>query len=114
MADGIGTVDLDLDRHAPDDRPDVVVDGQAWHHQPLATVGPHAVPDQEVLVVDHRAGAAQAYVRHNGLDRVVGAPRRVRALGIVCAGKTYFDVVQAFADLGVRRRRPRATRASGC
>ncbi len=22
-------------------------------------------------------------------------------LGIVCAGKTYFDVVQAFADLGV-------------
>ena len=29
------------------------------------------------------------------------APRPVAALGVVCAGKTYFDVVQALADLGV-------------
>src|SRR5262249_36101651 len=29
-----------------------------------------------------------------------GAPAGAR-LGIVCAGKTYFDVLQAFADLGV-------------
>jgi indolepyruvate ferredoxin oxidoreductase len=43
---------------------------------------------------------AQANARHNQLDRVVGAASGAR-LGIVCAGKTYFDVIQAFADLGV-------------
>jgi indolepyruvate ferredoxin oxidoreductase len=100
VADGLGTVELDLERHAPSDPADVVVDGRPWRHEPLATVGPHAVPDQEVLVVQHRLQAAEAYARHNGLDRVVGAPPGAR-LGVVCAGKTYFDVVQAFADLGV-------------
>ncbi len=72
-----------------------------WRHQPLATIGPHQIPEQEALVVEHRLVAAQAYARHNELDRVVGAAPGAR-LGIVCAGKTYFDVVQAFADLGVR------------
>jgi indolepyruvate ferredoxin oxidoreductase len=100
VADGIGTVDLDLDRHPVASDPGVVVGGQVWRHQPLATIGPHAVPDQEVLVVEHRLRAAEAYVRHHGLDRVVGARPGAR-LGIVCAGKTYYDVVQAFADLGV-------------
>ncbi len=100
VADGLGTVDLDVGRHHPSDPPDFAVDGQPWRHQPLATIGPHQVPNQEVLVVEHRLRAAQAYARHNRLDRVVGAAPGAR-LGIVCAGKTYFDVVQAFADLGV-------------
>jgi indolepyruvate ferredoxin oxidoreductase len=100
VADGIGTVDLDAGRQRPtepDYRPD---GGRAWRHEPLRTIGPHAVPDQEVLVVERRLRAAQAYARHNGLDRVVGARSGAR-LGVVCAGKTYFDVVQAFADLGL-------------
>jgi len=101
VADGIGTVDLELDRHAPSDPTDVVIDGTPWRHQPLATLGPHQIPNQEVLVVQHRLQAAEAYARHNGVDRVVGAPAGAR-LGVVCAGKTYLDVVQAFADLGVR------------
>jgi indolepyruvate ferredoxin oxidoreductase len=94
VADGIGSVDLDLARHRPEDPP-----GE-WHHHPLTTIGPHAVPDQEALVVEHRLRAAREYVRHNGLDRVVGAPAGAR-LGVVCAGKTYYDVLQAFDDLGV-------------
>jgi indolepyruvate ferredoxin oxidoreductase len=100
VADGIGTVDLDLERHAPTDPAGVIVAGRPWHHEPLARIGPHTVPDQEALVVEHRLRAAQAYVRHNGLDRTVGAGPGAR-LGIVCAGKTYLDVVQAFTDLGV-------------
>ena len=100
VADGLGTVDLDVGRHHPSDPSDFVVDGRPWRHQPLATIGPHQIPNQEVLVVEHRLRAAQAYARHNRLDRVVGAAPGAR-LGIVCAGKTYFDVVQAFADLGV-------------
>jgi indolepyruvate ferredoxin oxidoreductase len=91
VADGIGSVDLSLDRHH------VVVPGEG-QHVPLATIGPHQVPQQEALVVDHRLQAAKAYVRANRLDRIVGDGTR---LGVVCAGKTYFDVVQAFADAGV-------------
>jgi indolepyruvate ferredoxin oxidoreductase len=100
VADGIGSADLELARHSPSVPQDVVIDGRPWRHQPLATVGSHPVPNQEVLVVEHRLAAAQAYARHNGLDRTSGAGPGAR-LGVVCAGKTYFDVVQAFADLGV-------------
>ncbi len=99
VADGIGTVDADADRHAPS-VPAAVVAGRPWQHVPLARVGPHAAPGQEELVAHDRLRAAQAYARHNGLDRVVGAAPGAR-LGVVCAGQTYFDVVQAFADLGV-------------
>ena len=101
VADGTGTVDLDPARHSPADPGDVIIDGRPWRHQPLATIGPHALPDQEALVVDRRLRAARAYARLCGLDRVVGAPPGAR-LGVVCAGKTYFDVLQALADLGVR------------
>jgi indolepyruvate ferredoxin oxidoreductase len=100
VADGLGTVDLDLARHRPEDPPHLTIDGEPWRHRPLATIGPHQVPDQELLVVEHRLRAAQAYVRHNRIDRLVGAPPGA-ALGVVCAGKTYFDVVQALADLDV-------------
>ena len=100
VADGIGTVDLEADRHHPSEPEDVVIAGKPWRHEPLTRVGPHTVPDQEALVVERRLQAAQAYARHNGLDRVVGAEPGAR-LGIVCAGKTYYDVLQAFADLGV-------------
>jgi len=99
VADGIGTVDLSPDRLAPRPPDGTIVDGAPWRHVPLTTIGPHTVPDQELLVVEHRLRAARAYVRHNGLDRVVGAPPGAR-LGIVCAGKTYYDVLQALADLG--------------
>jgi indolepyruvate ferredoxin oxidoreductase len=100
VADGIGTADLDVARHFPSVPVGVVIDGQPWRHQPLATVGSHPVPNQEVLVVEQRLLAARAYARHNGLDRVVGADSGAR-LGVVCAGKTYLDVMQAFSDLGV-------------
>jgi len=100
VADGIGTVDLAADRHSPSDPLDLLIDDKPWRHVPLSTIGPHQVPNQEQLVVEHRLLAAQAYVRHNGLDRVIGAPPRAR-LGVVCAGKTYFDVLQAFAELNI-------------
>ena len=96
VADGIGTVDLDPGRQVPADPGDAIIDGRRWRHQPLATVGSHAVPDQEALVMVRRLAAAQAYARANGLDRVSGAPAGA-PLGLVCAGKTYFDVLEAFS-----------------
>ncbi|MCB1015641.1 MAG: indolepyruvate ferredoxin oxidoreductase family protein [Acidimicrobiales bacterium] len=100
VADGIGSVDLGTDRHRPSDPDHRSVDGRPWRHEPLTRIGPHTVQDQEALVVDQRLRAAQAYVRHNGLDRVVGAGPGA-PLGIVCAGKTYYDVVSALAGLGL-------------
>ena len=99
VADGIGTVDLHPDRHHPSDPIGMDADGQPWRHRPLATVGAHPVPNQEALLLQ-RLIAAKAYARHNGLNRIVGAGPGAR-LGIVCAGKTYVDVLQAFSDLGV-------------
>ena len=54
----------------------------------------------EARLYQQRLPAAQAFVRANGLDRVVlgGARRR---LGIVTAGKAYLDVRQALDDLGI-------------
>ncbi len=100
VADGIGSASVDLGRHHPSDPQDLHIDGRPWRHQPLSTLGVHAVADQELLVVHLRLLAARAYARHNGLDRHFGAETHGQ-LGVVCAGKTYFDVVQAFADLGV-------------
>jgi indolepyruvate ferredoxin oxidoreductase len=100
VADGIGSVDFDLDRHHPSDPSGMVIDGQPWRHQPLATVGAHAVADQEMLVVHSRLLAARSYARHNGVDRSIG-PEQGAQIGVVCAGKTYFDVVQALSDIGV-------------
>ncbi|MBO0727974.1 MAG: indolepyruvate ferredoxin oxidoreductase family protein [Acidimicrobiaceae bacterium] len=100
VADGIGTVNFDLARYAPSDPDDLIIDGTPWRHRPLATIGPHQIPDQEILVVHRRLLAARAYVRHNRLDSVFGAPPGSR-LGIVCAGKTYYDIRQAVADLGI-------------
>ena len=100
VADGIGSVDLDPEHHTPVDPTDLAIDGVPWQHQPLPTIGPHQIPNQEVLVVEHRLLAARAYARHNGIDRVIGAPPGA-PIGVVCAGKTYYDVLQAFGDLGV-------------
>jgi indolepyruvate ferredoxin oxidoreductase len=62
-----------------------------WPDRPL---------DQELRLQRHKLYAALAFVRANGLDRVVldsPAPR----LGIVTTGKSYLDVRQALDDLGI-------------
>lgn len=100
VADGTATVDLDPARHPPSILPLVEIDGRPIHHEPLRTLGPHQVPNQEALVSEHRLQAAKRYARANRLDKLVGAPPGA-PLGIVCAGKTYRDLLQAFADLGV-------------
>jgi indolepyruvate ferredoxin oxidoreductase len=99
VADGTGSVASDLERFAPSDRAEFELDGRRWRHEPLRTIGPHQIPDQETLVSYERLLAAEQYAERAGLNRVMGGPRG--RLGIVCAGKTYFDVVQALSDAGV-------------
>jgi len=54
----------------------------------------------EARLYQQRLPAVQAFVRANGLDRVVLGGER-RRLGIVTAGKAYLDVRQALDELGI-------------
>ncbi len=60
--------------------------------------------DQEYRLQRYKLQAARAFVRANGLDRVVidsPSPR----LGIVTTGKAHLDTLQALEDLGIDARR---------
>ena len=54
----------------------------------------------EVRMTEHKLPAAQAYVRANRLDRTIYDSPDAR-IGIVTAGKSYLDVMQALEDLGI-------------
>ncbi|MCX8101556.1 MAG: indolepyruvate ferredoxin oxidoreductase family protein [Geminicoccaceae bacterium] len=58
---------------------------------------------QEARMQRHKAYAALAYARANELNRIVIDSPRPR-LGIVTAGKSYLDVLQALDDLGIDAR----------
>jgi indolepyruvate ferredoxin oxidoreductase len=60
--------------------------------------------EQEARLLDWKVYAALAYVRANGLDRIVwdspsGYPPA--RLGIITTGKSFGDTMQALADLGI-------------
>src|SRR2546423_3079949 len=61
---------------------------------------PDGILEQEARILDWKVYAALAYARANGLDKVVFDSPKAR-LGIVTAGKSYGDVMQALADLGI-------------
>jgi indolepyruvate ferredoxin oxidoreductase len=61
---------------------------------------PDAILEQEARLLDWKAYAALAYVRANGLDRIVWDSPGAR-LGIATTGKSFGDVMQALADLGI-------------
>ena len=96
VADGIAAVDTGIDRFPAVD-PEVEVDGRPWRHEPVGRI---LGGDLEELWLDRRLRAAQAWVTARGLDRFVGAEGPAR-LGVVCAGKTYRDVLGALEACGV-------------
>jgi len=90
VADGVASVDTGLDRF-PSGDPEVLVGGRPWRHEPAGQI---LRPDLEELWLDRRLRAAQGWVAARGLDRIEGAEGHAR-LGIVCAGKTYRDLLGA-------------------
>ena len=96
VADGVAAVDTGIDRFPAGD-PEVVVDGRPWRHEPAAGILGGGL---EELWLDRRLRAAQAWVTARRLDRTVGAPGGAR-LGVVCAGKTYRDVLGALEACGL-------------
>jgi len=61
---------------------------------------PDDIMVKESRLLDYKLPAAQAYVRANGLDKIIFDTPRPR-LGIVTTGKAYLDVRQAFDELGL-------------
>ena len=61
---------------------------------------PDGVLEMETRLVEHKIPAVHAYVRANGLDRIVYDSPQAR-IGIVTSGKSYLDVMQALDDLGI-------------
>ncbi len=99
VADEIGTAEVAADRIRPV-RPEFRYDGRPW--QP--TQNPRLLaPDslrQEEEIFYGRLEAARLYAEANHLNRItVTAPDAW--LGIVAAGKTYYDVREALAQLGL-------------
>jgi indolepyruvate ferredoxin oxidoreductase len=64
---------------------------------------PDGFLEQEMRLLDWKVYAALAYVRANGLDRIVWDSPNAR-LGIVTTGKSFGDTMQALADLGIDER----------
>ncbi|WP_417673106.1 indolepyruvate ferredoxin oxidoreductase family protein [Pseudodonghicola sp.] len=64
--------------------------------------------DQEVRLHRHKLNAVRAYVRANGLDRVILSGGAKPRIGIVSTGKSYMDVLSALAELGINQARAEA------
>ena len=66
---------------------------------------PHA---QEHRLVNHKLDAVRAFARANRLDQVAFGRREGARIGIVSSGKSWLDLRQALADLGIDEARAQA------
>jgi indolepyruvate ferredoxin oxidoreductase len=99
LADGGATV-----RVSPDEPsiaiPELVIDGRPFKKSTDFTFFPGLNVETERQLYYERHRAVLAYARANGLDRVLVRSEGDR-LGIVTAGKSYADLRQALADMGL-------------
>ena len=100
VADGFGTADVAPDRIVPV-LPPVEIDGRPWHYVQGGLALPPRNLDDERDLAYGRLEAARAYTRANRLNEVTATGGYQPRVGIVAAGKTYHDVVQALRELGV-------------
>jgi indolepyruvate ferredoxin oxidoreductase len=96
VADGFGTAEVGLDRVRAT-IPDLTVDGERWQprHRPI----PESVLGEKELFTG-RTQAAIAYAAANGLNRIVPDDGPAQ-LGLVAAGKTYYDLRDALDRIGL-------------
>jgi indolepyruvate ferredoxin oxidoreductase len=99
VADAVGTAEVDPERVRIVD-PAFIHDGRPWETRPIAGLLPPYTLEAEREIVYGRLEAARAFAAANGLNRItVETPEAW--LGIVAAGKAYYDLRQALADLGL-------------
>src|SRR5437016_1709359 len=64
---------------------------------------PDGILEQEARILDWKVYAALAYARANELDKIVWNTSKPK-LGIITSGKSFGDVMQGLADLGIDER----------
>ncbi len=100
MADGVGTAQVSPNRISPVD-PNLVIDGVPWRHEQRPGLVTPMSLNQEREIAYGRLEAAKAYAAANGLNEIGGATGEGAWLGIVAAGRTFYEMRQALRDLGL-------------
>jgi len=100
VADALGTAAVAPSRVIPV-MPTVEWNGKPYEHVPNGNLLAPASLDMERTLFGPRMELALAYARENGINRVEGA--RDAWLGIVAAGKPYYDLMHALRELGLDR-----------
>jgi indolepyruvate ferredoxin oxidoreductase len=99
VADAFSSVEVAPDRIVVR-KPDGGSNGQAWQPvQNLSLLPPHNL-QIEAEIHERRLGAARDFAAAHPLNRIT-APTPGAWLGIVAAGKTYYDVREALKNLGL-------------
>ncbi|MER3420964.1 MAG: 2-oxoacid ferredoxin oxidoreductase, partial [Chloroflexota bacterium] len=99
VADGTGTAEVAPDRIRPV-IPTVEYDGRPFEHHAEWRLLPPYNLEMERAIHGARLELARRYARENGLNRIT-VPTRDAWLGLVAAGKTYYDLRQALQELGL-------------
>ncbi|HET8577523.1 MAG TPA: indolepyruvate ferredoxin oxidoreductase family protein [Methylomirabilota bacterium] len=99
VADEAGTADVDPERVQPI-IPTVELDGRPFEHHINVNLIPPFGLDMERTLQHARLELARRYAWENKLNRIV-VPNPQAWLGILTVGKTYYDVRQALAELGL-------------
>ena len=99
VADEYSSADVSPDRLSILD-PKFTINGQAWKHtQDPALLAPNSLI-LEKEVHEGRLDAALAFARVNKINKIT-VPSRDAWLGIISAGKTYYDLREALSDIGL-------------
>ena len=80
--------------------PEFTVNGRPWQPTQTATLGAPTSLALEQEIYEGRLEAAKAFAAANQLNRITVNPRDAW-IGIAAAGKTYYELRQALADLGL-------------
>ncbi|WCB92535.1 hypothetical protein DSM104299_01231 [Baekduia alba] len=102
IADSAGTVSVWPERVGPV-IPTVEFEGEIYRHVPNGNLLAPKSMDLERTLFGPRMEIARQYAALNQLNPV-SVPTRDAWLGVVAAGKVYYELVQALADLGLDQR----------
>jgi len=98
IADGFGSAFVDPQR-VNITIPDFTYNGQPWKHtQNAKLVGHHSLPTEKEIHLG-RIKAAKHFLASNPINKITVQGNQDK-FGIITAGKTYYDIIEAFESLG--------------